>query len=153
MKKVILLEGGKPKSTKIVAQATHVEVRKSTQTISVNDSEVLTALRFIRENVRNNIQVTDVAKVVAMSHRALFDKFKKSIGHSIHKEIKRVRILEISKLLRETDLPVYRLALMFNFTSFEHIARYFKTETGMTPLEYRNSYSSGLFSKQLFTKK
>lgn len=135
-----LMDGEKSLSHTVVAPATHVEIRQSTETLAIEDKDVAEAIRYIRQNARQKIQASDVAHVVALSRRTLLDKFKRSLGHTVHDEIKRVRIQQISRILIETDLPVYMIARSFHFTCGEHIARYFRQATGMSPQFYRKQF-------------
>ena len=97
----------------------------------------------------NNIQVSDVAYAVTISRRRLLDKFRYALGRTVSQEIKRARIQYICQMLSETDLPIYQIAEKLNFTNIEHIARFFRHETGMTPLAYRKKFSTAQFSKSL----
>jgi hypothetical protein len=48
----------------------------------------------------------------------------------------------ISKLLIETDLPIFQITSLYNFTDAEHISRFFKKEKGMSMREYRKIHKS-----------
>ncbi len=127
----------------VYARPTHITTRRSTDTLAIDDHDMVQAIRFIREHVRESLLVTDVAEAVAVSQRTLFEKFKKHLGRSVHDEIKRVRVEDISQMLLQTDLNVRQIAELFHFSGTEHIARYFRQVTGMTPLAYREAYSEG----------
>jgi LacI family transcriptional regulator len=144
-----LMNKQKPDNEIIVAHPTHIVTRQSSEILATEDIMVMKAIHFIRQNARKSIQVTDVAKKVALSRRTLLDRFQKVLGRTIQEEIRRVRIERISQLLLETDLPIYQIALKMDFTSIEHISRYFQQEKGMSPLTFRKKYSSSLYSKDM----
>lgn len=121
----------------ILVSPTHVVQRQSTDILAVNDIDIAAALRFIRENARDKILVSDVVKATRVSKRTLELRFKKTIHRSITDEIRRVRVEWISKLLIETDLPVSQITAFFDFTDVEHISRYFKKEKGIGLREFR----------------
>ena len=125
---------------KIIVSPTHIVTRQSSDIYAVTDSEVAAAIRFIREHARESIQVDDVVKAVTLSRRTLYQKFRCVLGRSIHEEIKRARIEEIARLLIETNLSIYQIALRLNFPGVDHIAQYFRRHKGMNPLAYRNRY-------------
>ncbi len=119
---------------------THIEVRASTNILAIDDADVAKAVRFIRQHAWQSIQVADVLNEVACCRRRLHEKFVTIIGHSVHQEIRRVRIERISKLLRETDLTITQIALKMEFFNTNHLSRYYKHATGLNPLAYRKRF-------------
>ena len=56
---------------------------------SVKDPIVADSIRFIRDHIRESIQINDVLRAVPISRRSLYDKFKKKHGcqcSSVHKK-------------------------------------------------------------------
>ena len=137
-----LMDGEQVDKKVITARPSHVETRASTDIYAISDPDVATAVRFIRKNANQLIQMADVLNQVTCCQRALHQKFKQTLGRSVHHEIKRVRIEKISNLLRETNLPISQIATMLGYFSVNHISRYFKQATGMTPLAYRKRFIS-----------
>ncbi len=135
-----LMKGRPPKQPRVVIKPLHVVTRRSTDILAIEDEEVSKAIRFIQENARDNIQVQDVVNAVAISRRGLQQKFKVSLGTSIHKVIKRFRTDQIAKMLVNSNIPILEIALSLGFPGVEHIARYFRQEKGMSPVEYRRKY-------------
>jgi LacI family transcriptional regulator len=122
---------------KILVSPTHIVQRQSTDILAVDDSEVASAIQFIKENAKNKILVSDVVKKTRVSRRTLEQRFKKTIHKSIYDEIRQIRVEWISRLLIETDLPISQITSLFNFTDVEHISRYFKKEKGIGLREFR----------------
>lgn len=132
-----LLNGKKMCGQLITVSPTHIAQRQSTDILAVNDDDVATAIRFIRDNAKNKILVNDIVKITKLGRRALEQRFKKNIHRSIYDEIRRVRIEWIAKMLIETDLPISEITSLLNFTDVEHISRYFKKEKGIGLREFR----------------
>jgi LacI family transcriptional regulator len=137
-----LINGKKMKGQQIMVTASHIVQRQSSDILAVNDSEVASAIRFIKENAKNKILVKDVVKTTGIGRRTLEQRFRKTIHRSIYDEIRKVRVEWISKLLMETDLPISRITSFFNFTDVEHISRYFKKEKGIGLRQFRNLHHS-----------
>ena len=135
-----LLRGSRRIPAKIIVRATHVIARHSTDITAASDPHVTKALQFIRDHARENMMVADVAGAVAMSRRALEIKFRREMGCSILKHIRRVRTDQITRLLLETELPVGQIAGSFGFFDIQHFARYFRADKQMSPLAYRRTY-------------
>jgi LacI family transcriptional regulator len=108
----------------------------------VNDAEVASAIRFIRENAKEKILVSDVVKATHIGRRTLEQRFQKTVHRSVYDEIRQVRVEWISRLLIETDLPIFNITSLFNFTDVEHISRYFKKEKGIGLREFRKLHQA-----------
>jgi LacI family transcriptional regulator len=126
----------------IVVSPLYVVERQSTDALATEDREVAAGLRFIREHVREGIQVGDVAEATSLSRRALQQRFKQVLGRSIHEEIKRTRIDHMARILVTTNLPVGEIAGLLQSTEMKNIARYFRHRMGLTPLQYRKRHSA-----------
>ncbi len=130
----------KSASQSIIIRPTHVKVRQSTDTFAVNDPEVRSALQYIRDHSDKNIGVPDVTESTCLSRRSLEYRFKAALGQSINKIIRAQRIVKVSEMLIETNLSISQIAYQLGFTSIEHISRYFSSEKGISPSEFRKKY-------------
>lgn len=119
---------------------THIAARSSTNILLVEDRAVSEAIRYIREHATHPLQVDDVAEAVALSRRALQQRFAKAIGRSVHSQILRERVNRITELLVETDLTVAQIAEKLNFSSAKQLDRVFTRFQGTTPTTYRLRY-------------
>jgi LacI family transcriptional regulator len=124
----------------IVVHPTHVVTRQSTDIMAMADRDVVEAVRFIRRHAREMIQVDDVVDTVAISRRSLEQRFRREFGHSVLAEIKRARVDQVARMLVETNRSVSQIALALGYSGVENIARYFRSEKGMSPLAYRKLY-------------
>ena len=135
-----LMSGKSPTRKQIIAKPTHVVPRQSSDMFAVDDPDMAKALRFIQEHSISDIHVEDVVEAVPLSRRVLESRFRKIAGHSILSEIRRARVERIIQLLIETNLSISEIALKLSYTGIEHIARYFRRETGMSLVEYRKQF-------------
>ena len=127
---------------KITIHPVGVIVRQSTDVCCVDDPEIRKALEYIKENYEKPIQSDDVVKATTISRRALYDRFKQIMGHSINDELRRVRVEKIAKLIVETDIPISQIVDQCRYTSLRNVSRYFKREKGMSLLEYRKKFGN-----------
>ena len=134
-----LLRGKTKAPVNITVAATHVVVRSSTDFVAITDRNLSKALQFIRDHLRENIMVSDVARVAGLSRRSLEMKFRREMKFSIQKYIRRVRTDQIVRLLTETDLPVGEIAESLGFSDAQHFARYFRAGKGLSPLAFRRA--------------
>jgi LacI family transcriptional regulator len=135
-----MMAGRHVAARKIPARATHVVARQSTNILALSDAQVVRALSFIRQHAREGIQVTDVAQAAGLSRRVLEKRFRGLLDRSVLSEIRRVRVDQIARMLVETQQSVSQISLSLGYESVEHIARYFRSEKGMSPLAYRREF-------------
>lgn len=124
----------------IIVEPSHVAARVSTDCINSEDTALVKAIRFIRENARTPVSVEDTARAAGLSRRVLEQRFRKSFGSSVYEEIRRERINRFAERLRESTSSISDIADQLGFSSTDHVARYFKTATGLTPRAYRAKY-------------
>jgi len=135
-----VMAGRKTGETTVVGSPTHVIARGSTNILLVQDREMVGALRYIRDNANQPLQVDDVAGAVGMSRRTLQYRFSKAVGRSVHSQILRERVNRITQLLADTDLTVAQIAEELNFSSPKQLDRVFTKFQGMPPTTYRSQY-------------
>ena len=130
-----------PADRRIDVTPLYVVTRNSTDILAIEDSDVAAAIRYIREHARKNISVGDVVNEVMLSKRTLQQRFKKIRGHSIHKEIKRVRVNVLARMLLDTHLSISRIAESLEFPDVAYLSNWFKHEMGMSPSAYRKKHA------------
>ena len=136
-----MMDGTYTNPTKIIIEPTHVVSRISTEYLAVDDADTVTAMRYIRYNTHQHLQVTDIVEQTNVSRSVLETKFRQFVGRTINEEIRRVRVEQISQMLVETELSITEIAYATGFKNVEHIARYFRKEKDMSPRDYRKQYS------------
>jgi len=121
----------------ILIEPTHVETRLSTDTMAVSDQYVAASVRFIRDNIRRNISAKDVADSVLLSRRALEKRFRRILGKSILDEVRRMRVELVVRMLMDRHMKIHDIAEALGFPSTSHLSRYFRSQMGMSPIQYR----------------
>lgn len=125
---------------RLVTQPKGIHLRASSDTIAIEDQDVAKALTYIRRHALENIRVGDILRQCAISRRALEHRFAKTVGHTPHEEISRIRVLRIQQLLVETNDRIFDIAMRTGFEHPEYMTAAFKRSTGMTPTEYRQQH-------------
>jgi len=129
-----------PRLPDIMIEPTYCVERLSTDYINIDDVALSKAIRFIRANARTALTVEDVVKASGVSRRVLEKRFKASFGVPIYQEIRRARVILFARMLVESTRTVAEISEQLGFEGIEHVSRYFKAQTGMTPREYRIQY-------------
>jgi len=133
----LLIERRPLPPTPILVPPIGIITRQSTDTLAVDNPDLVRAIGYIREHATRNIHVEDVLAAVPLSRRSLERIFQDSLGRSPAQEIRRVRIERAKQLLATTDLPIPKVATASGFGTGEYLATIFRQATGMTPLKYR----------------
>lgn len=117
-----------------------VAARRSTDVLAMEDRNLASAVRFIREHACDGITVKDLAAVVPMSRRVLESRFAKVVGRTPHAEILRVQLSQVKTLLRESGLTLEQIAERTGFAHVEYMSAVFRKKEGMPPGRYRAAH-------------
>lgn len=105
------------------------------------NSHVLMMREYIVEHLGEQITVEDLARVVNLSPIYCGSLFAKKEGVTIHEYINIMRINKAKDLLVGDPISVSETACAVGFSDLFYFCKVFKRLTGMTPTEYRRSYS------------
>ena len=114
-----------------------IVTRQSSDIVAVEDPRIAAALRFIRQNATQPLDVACVAREVSLSRSVLERRMKALIGRSPGEEIARLRFAAVEKLLLQTDLTLDAIAAKCGFTHPQYMAEAFRKRTGLTPGTFR----------------
>ncbi|MFF2910741.1 response regulator [Paenibacillus sp. NPDC057934] len=120
-------------SRHIVSKATEY-VRSVERSASVVDR----AIGYVGQHLDKSLTRDDIAKHVYLNPDYLDRIFKKETGISVTEYVVQERMAVARRLLSNSNLPVYAVALQVGFTNFSHFARIFKKYTNRSPLEFRH---------------
>ena len=135
-----LMAGQKVDKLTVTTLPTHIEVRQSTDILAMEDRKVALAIYYIKQNLNNLITVEDVVEATLVPRRTLQICFKKELGRTITEEIRRLKSDQVAEMLVTTNMPIAKIALALGFPGIDHVARSFRREKDMSPIEYRKRY-------------
>lgn len=97
------------------------------------------ALRYLEQHYREPITLKDVAEQAHL-HPAYFSAMLKNrTGKSFVEHLAALRVEEAKKRLALTDDKITIVAEMTGFANIRHFNRVFRSETGLTPKDYRSA--------------
>ena len=92
---------------------------------------------LIEENNQKNLSLSDYANIIGVTANHLTQTVKVLTGKTSQQIIKAKQLLEIKRLLVHTNLNISEIANQLNFEDQSYFSKFFKRETGLTPLQYR----------------
>jgi len=117
-----------------------VAARQSTDMLSVEDEEVASAIKYIREHAVDDLRVSQVLARARRSPSTLERRVKRILGRTIKAEITRIRLARAKLLLCETELPIAKIAGRIGFNEPKYFCDVFRKNEGMTASAYRNKF-------------
>lgn len=100
------------------------------------DSVIKEAADYIKENLSEDINISDLALSFGYSHEHFCRKFKQEIWLTPMNYLKICRLEAAAKLLREKKYKIYEIAEKCGFSDQNYFARCFKAHYGISPTKY-----------------
>lgn len=140
-----MLNSKSPDPSTVLMPPQELVIRRSSDFVFIEDEIVSLAMQFISQNSHRSIAVTNVARAAKTSRRTLENRFSRYLTHSVAAEIRRVRVDHAKRLLSGSRLTVERISRDTGFNTPQQMARVFRREVDLSPIEYRSQFAqSGL---------
>lgn len=102
------------------------------------NAEVARVQQYQAEHIDQPVVVEQLAEVVHLSPTYLMRIFKRDCSTSIITYATRLKLDLAKRLLRQTSLSVRQICDQLGYINPSYFNRLFKSDTGLTPNEYRN---------------
>ncbi len=135
-----MMRGEQVDAAPILVAPQGIQTRQSTDILAIEDADVAAALRYLRENALQGINVADVVRQAPLSRRVLESRFKKILGRSPHEELTRLKLDRIKELLTGTELSLSEIARRTGFEHDEYMCVFFRNAEGVPPGKYRQAH-------------
>jgi len=93
---------------------------------------------LLSEQIYNKKTVIEFAEILAVSPNHLQKCVKTTTGKSAHELLEEMRVLEARVLLKQTPMRIAEVAFKIGGFEPSDFSRFFKSNTGISPKEYRN---------------
>ncbi len=114
-----------------------IVTRESSNPQTVQDPQLLCAMKLIREQACQGLRVEDLIAATGLPRRTLERKFHQILKRSPHAEILRVQVETTQRLLAETSYTLEEIARRTGFRSVSHLCISLKRAIQKTPGEFR----------------
>jgi len=95
------------------------------------------AQQYILDHLQQKISLYDIAMVCGYSPWHISRMFKEVVGVAMFDYIRKLRLSEAAKLIRDEPIKILDVALTFMFDSHEGFSRAFSKQFGMSPKRYQ----------------
>lgn len=103
--------------------------------------KIMASVEWIDANVDRPISIELAADVAAMSVRNFLRRFKAEVGMAPSEYLQHARLKLSCRMLRESQLPVDKIARRCGLGSGSQLAKLFKKHLSTTPTDYRSNNS------------
>ena len=97
--------------------------------------------QLVMQNYTMQRSVDGMPKRLGITQAHLSTIVKQSTGKTCIEIITSMVIMDAKAQLKSTNLTIHDIAYALNFTNMSFFGKYFKRHVGMSPQEYRNSWS------------
>jgi AraC-like DNA-binding protein len=95
-------------------------------------------VQYLSKNYINpELTQMDVQRDLGISAREIGQLLKDNHHSSFKNYLNQIRLAEVKRLLKESDLPVSDIAYKSGYNNISHFNRVFKTEVGVNPKQFR----------------
>ena len=136
-----LMDGDSFHDANIQLDPVRVVTRESTEVTAVEDLEVKAFFDWLSNGFADALTTDEICERIGVGRRTLERKLSALLSTTIHREIRKRRIEEATKLLINTDSPITLVAQKSGFTSAERMAIVFSKELNMPPSQYRDKFT------------
>ena len=91
------------------------------------------ALEYIEAHLGSQIEIREIAKLVALSKSHFSRTFKRSVGFSPRAYVSARRVERAKLMMRSTSERLSDIALICGFADQSHLNRHFRRIVGMSP--------------------
>ena len=115
-----------------------------TQTVKKFEDEIIdvtspitSSINFIRENIRESINLKQLSEKACMSTTSFYRSFKRELGMSPIEFILNEKIKYAKKLLSNPKINIAEVSYATGFEDYNYFIRLFKKYEGVTPKQYQ----------------
>jgi len=111
--------------------------RGTTAIQKVGRPAVASAIARMQADAAQGLSAGDVTRSSKVGQTTFYKHFGATTGNTPGRYLRKIRIEEVCRLLRETDDTVTAISAACEFTSLQGFVNFFRRQTGQTPTQYR----------------
>ena len=120
------------------------EARKARSLFSNLSPAISRCVDYIRLHYPEEISLSVLIDIAAMSKANLTRRFLKETGYTISSFIRDTRCYHAKKLLENSELSIKEISSYVGYEDYNYFTKVFRSVTNLTPSEYRSQHSKRL---------
>lgn len=142
------VRGGTPRPPPMIpVEGSVVIARGSTGLQPVGRTALSGAMRMMQTQARRGVTAERVARQSGVGLTTFYRQFGAATGSTPARHLRRLRLEEACRMLRESEATVTAIASACGFNSVFSFTRCFRREIGQTPTAYRRHKAGGGFEE------
>ncbi|MDJ0567509.1 MAG: AraC family transcriptional regulator [Pleurocapsa sp. MO_192.B19] len=117
-----------------------IEISNLSAPKKLTQSQLKQILNYIQDNLGNEIELAELAKVVRISPHHFGKLFKQNMGIPPYRYVLQCRIDRAKKLLAKKRLSIAAIATQSGFYDQSHFTNVFRRYTALTPRQYQKNF-------------
>ena len=97
--------------------------------------------RYLTEHLTDKLSSAQICEALGMGRTALYELSKETYGCGINEYIRRLRIQHAISLLTTTKMTNNEICQQIGISDYNYFFRIFRSQTGLTPREYRQQFT------------
>ena len=110
------------------------------RTSSIYSKHIVRCIDYIQNHLQEKLTVRSLAGHIGLNETYLSKLFASETGEAVSAYIRRMKIESAQNMLKYLAFSCLSISNYLAFSSQSHFVHVFKTQTGMTPEEYRKKY-------------
>ncbi len=103
----------------------------------VHDTVAEKAVDYIKANIKDDLSIDNLCKILFVSKNRLYSEFRKYFGMTVNEYVTDYRVESAKKLLSNSELTVSQVSEATGMGNYAYFSKLFKQKTGLSPTEYR----------------
>lgn len=125
--------------TEIITKLLMSNIKNTELSASEKYQMIKDAIEYINEHYSQDIGVDEISSHASLSKYYFIKLFRNHTGLTPYEYLLNKRIAEAKVLLRETDMPMDKIAVKTGFSEATAFSRCFRRVTGLTPIAFRKT--------------
>jgi len=105
------------------------------------DEEVVLVQEWLEANYSKTVTLEKITQVCNLTKKTLTRRFKKVTGDSPMSYLQKLRVENAKRMLESKKVAFNEITWRVGYNDISSFHKVFKTETGLTPIEYRTKFS------------